>query len=509
MAEKDPTARLRRAVKENNLFLVKRLIQRTDMRNPDPAPRRYTSLAWAAVLGHEETFEFLLTSAHDEHELSKDSENNTILMLLADQKPPSTSHYSLDGSAEDSTGATLRMARMYFDRYTWTLDWSNIHGKTALHIAALRGNEELVRIVQVLIERGCQYNVKNNEGFTPLDYAYSTREALQETVRLQYDINKEKRRHIYAQAAARGTEMNRASPISIPPPVPSKDHDINSRFRSGSGTSRTTHTSDSGDIDGFPGQASLVSSASSRPSTGSSPLLYNQGRQNLNPSSGSSGYASTKGPIVTSPLPTSALSPIASRMRERDADAMEKYLRRNRSESSSTDNPSINGSTTAAGSGQLSAGLPPTAEEYQRDKDHQDGAVTPRRLRPSYSAAQLRSTQELPEPSNGAPHSESRSRSGTNPTSTRTPASPLPTLTRAPSISNSAKPGRTSYEESKNYMGPPSQYAKFPEPPARPRPEGSNSSANSSRRKALHILGFDSSNANHRRGLSATSVRGS
>ena len=41
------------------------------MRNPDPAPRRYTSLAWAAVLGHEETFEFLLTAEHDEHELSK------------------------------------------------------------------------------------------------------------------------------------------------------------------------------------------------------------------------------------------------------------------------------------------------------------------------------------------------------------------------------------------------------------------------------------------------------
>lgn len=344
-------------------------------------------------------------------------------------------------------------------------------------------------------------------------HRFSTREALQETVRLQYDINKEKRRHIYAQAAARGTEMNKASPISIPPAVPTKDHDINSRFRSGSGTSRTTHTSDSGDIDGFPGQASLVSSASSRPSTGSSPLLHNQGRHNLNPSSGSSGLASTKGPMVTSALPSSALSPIASRMRERDADAMEKYLRRNRSESSSTDNPSINGSTTA-GSGQLSAGLPPTAEEYQRDKDHQDGAATPRRLRPSYSAAQLRSTQELPEPSNGFPHSESRTRSGTNPTSTRTPASPLPTLTQAPSVSNSAKaiinPGRTSNEDSKNYMGPPSQYAKFPEPPARqPRPEGSNSSANSSRRKALHILGFDSSNASHRRGLSATSVRGS
>jgi hypothetical protein len=88
MAEKDATVRLRRAIKglfhvdltsslmtplctENNLFLVKRLIQRTDMRNPDPGPKRYTSLAWAAVLGHEETFEFLLTAGHDDEELSR------------------------------------------------------------------------------------------------------------------------------------------------------------------------------------------------------------------------------------------------------------------------------------------------------------------------------------------------------------------------------------------------------------------------------------------------------
>ena len=72
-------------------------------------------------------------------------------MLLSDQKPPTSSHYSLDEGVEDSTGATLRMARMYFDRYTWTLDWSNIHGKTALHIAALRGNEELVRVGYTLL----------------------------------------------------------------------------------------------------------------------------------------------------------------------------------------------------------------------------------------------------------------------------------------------------------------------------------------------------------------------
>lgn len=41
------------------------------MRNPDPSTKRYTSLAWAAVLGHEETFEFLLSAGHDDEELSK------------------------------------------------------------------------------------------------------------------------------------------------------------------------------------------------------------------------------------------------------------------------------------------------------------------------------------------------------------------------------------------------------------------------------------------------------
>ena len=38
------------------------------------------------------------------------------------------------------------MARMYIDRYPDILDWANIEGKTAIHVAALKGNEELVRV---------------------------------------------------------------------------------------------------------------------------------------------------------------------------------------------------------------------------------------------------------------------------------------------------------------------------------------------------------------------------
>ena len=33
--------------------------------------------------------------------------------------------------------------------------------------------DQLLQIVQLLIERGCQYNSRNNDGFTPSDYAYS------------------------------------------------------------------------------------------------------------------------------------------------------------------------------------------------------------------------------------------------------------------------------------------------------------------------------------------------
>lgn len=53
-----------------------------------------------------------------------------------------------DGGSADHEfySATLRMARLYYDRYPDTLDWANADGKTALHIAAMRGKEELVRV---------------------------------------------------------------------------------------------------------------------------------------------------------------------------------------------------------------------------------------------------------------------------------------------------------------------------------------------------------------------------
>lgn len=67
-------------------------------------------------------------------------------MLLADARPPVSSIYGTGPPEVEFYGATLRMARMYYDRYPDTLDWANTDGKTAVHVAAVRGNEELVRV---------------------------------------------------------------------------------------------------------------------------------------------------------------------------------------------------------------------------------------------------------------------------------------------------------------------------------------------------------------------------
>lgn len=59
-------------------------------------------------------------------------------------KPPLTTPYA--PSDPVFMGAVLRMARLYYDRYPFILDWSDSSGKTALHVAALKGNEELSRV---------------------------------------------------------------------------------------------------------------------------------------------------------------------------------------------------------------------------------------------------------------------------------------------------------------------------------------------------------------------------
>lgn len=275
------------------------------------------------------------------------------------------------------------------------------------------------------------------------------------------------------------------------------------RMRSGSGTSRTTNTSDSGEYENGlaapHSHSSLSSSPSSQPSASS--------HYHPPPTLGHSASASATFPGQLNPPanPASALSQLASRVRERDADAMEKYMRRNRSESSSTDNKSMNGSYTSAGPSTngdnlTSLGVFPSS-----------GSTTPKRLRPSISASHLRSAEPPLSPTPEQP--EIRTRSGTGPSSSRPSPRPLPTLNRSSSTSNSPQPLSNQshvHEEPGSFTGPPSQYAQFPEPPL---PSEDSSTPTAGRRMAFHSLakplpGLDTLTAGHRRGMSAASFRG-
>lgn len=210
LVSRDPSIRLRRAVQgedfgprvlsrldeadlttprsqEDNLALVRRLVVKSDMRNADR--NMHTSLSWAAICGNEELFEWLvIDGGHDDDELSRvscpsslgsetvelihvrggmqDSENNTILHLLASLPSPALT--PAQRLPRFATGCAIRMAGIYYDRCTsnldcraapcppqltqsavsFVLDWANVGGKTAMHVAAQEGNEPFVRVSQ-------------------------------------------------------------------------------------------------------------------------------------------------------------------------------------------------------------------------------------------------------------------------------------------------------------------------------------------------------------------------
>jgi len=76
----------------------------------------------------------------------QDSDNNTVLTLLADFKAPATTPYRSTPNDLYASEAALRMAKLYYDRYPYIRDWANSQGKTALHAASMRGSEEVVRV---------------------------------------------------------------------------------------------------------------------------------------------------------------------------------------------------------------------------------------------------------------------------------------------------------------------------------------------------------------------------
>ncbi|WWC99772.1 hypothetical protein V866_006677 [Kwoniella sp. B9012] len=178
---RNPSGRVRQAVRDNNVSLLSRLQHKTDLRNTDK--NRLTSLSWSAIEGSLEVYEWLLLDyGHDDQELSRDADNNTILHLLASIPSLSTSPFQHHLSAhstslptkvdtrsyEVKSNISLRMTELYFTLFPFLLDWSNSGGKTALHVAAQCGNW---RFIDLLCSLGGDLNLTDLQGNTPLHYA--------------------------------------------------------------------------------------------------------------------------------------------------------------------------------------------------------------------------------------------------------------------------------------------------------------------------------------------------
>ena len=320
---------------------------------------------------------------------------------------------------------------------------------------------------------------------------------MQDTARAQFEHKKSARRNVYAQAAARGNEWGAAYNGSIQHATPrlsnaSAPRTVNSsmRMRSGSGTSRTTTTSDSGDWnENYTSTSQSQSQTQSRHNTlgGASAASSLSPPRNGVPLPTGTPIPSTQSgnlSVAQSAMGANGLSPIASRMRAVDAEAMEKYKLRQRSGSAataSTDAPSQNESA-------ISSHGPSEEEMTSLQSLVTVGSVAPRRrLRPSASAAQLRSPPSQPSNASspapvGIHHEITRARNGSSPgvlkrhpslssatslstSKESTPTTPTQSIPRA---ATSSRPSLSKETRDKEFMGPSAEYARFPPPPAEP-----------------------------------------
>lgn len=279
--------------------------------------------------------------------------------------------------------------------------------------------------------------MKNNEGFTASDYAYSwvtfawphfsgfltrlyrehTLEALEETVRTRWETNKHTRINAQRQARMLGANADPAQLDELQKRVIAGMR----RLRSGSAT---TSASDSTDYEGamstsapgssqFSGHSSSGSLPRAPPSNGTilTPIPSNSNRARNTSTSSSHAPSHSSRPSISSSSTTNgrtgsqqsgstlsvkpgssgrtALSPIASRMLEQDTRAMAEYRVRSGSHSSTTtgetsiSNPALSPYIPPPPSG------PPPAPPDQISSDLRTKSI-PRSLRPSLSAASLR-----------------------------------------------------------------------------------------------------------------------
>ncbi|KAG0084188.1 hypothetical protein BGZ92_010120 [Podila epicladia] len=179
--------RLLAACSEGNLDLVNRIASKfetpEEMCETDPTSG-YSPLMMAARHGHAEIAEVLIRLGHDRAEISRDANNNNVLMITAEHGhqavfelyannfPRAIQLCNNKGWSPLTTAARFGAAGMVeiLLHLGADLNHKDEDGSTALHHAAAYGH---LQTIALLIEKGGSSTIKNNGGWTALDFAFS------------------------------------------------------------------------------------------------------------------------------------------------------------------------------------------------------------------------------------------------------------------------------------------------------------------------------------------------
>lgn len=180
----DPSVRLREAVIEGNLLIVKRLLRRFPcyLTNIDPE-NGWTSLHYASYHGRYLICVYLIQLGHDKRELATTFKGNTCVHLALMNGHEQTTHLLLqyfpgfiDRPGEHGR-APIHIACMH-DHFQCLsllmgvgakLDITDDDGDTALHVCLEYGSVHCMKLL--VLEGGANDNAKNNLNWKPSDVA--------------------------------------------------------------------------------------------------------------------------------------------------------------------------------------------------------------------------------------------------------------------------------------------------------------------------------------------------
>ncbi|KAK5115553.1 hypothetical protein LTR62_001212 [Meristemomyces frigidus] len=224
----DASTRLRRAILLNDILLVKRIIRNSPrlLQNPDFESKSSTSLHLAAANDLLEIARFLIEAGHEDVEISRNTDDETPLMLAANQGKvkvgelligsfprciPYVNKTGLDALAlasQHPASTSLIPALLHHASHPASPHSRDQDGNTPLHHASASGSLKALRI---LLAAGANPLAKNNYDWTPLAYS----QTVAAEVYFKNLVAEFERRKVEGAKAGEERERQRAAGVRI------------------------------------------------------------------------------------------------------------------------------------------------------------------------------------------------------------------------------------------------------------------------------------------------------